>query len=293
MTSPIGKIAVATDFSLYSHRAALRAGGLAKQRGAALQLLHVLNNASVRALQRFSQDALHGDAALAAEARQRLEALAGDIVAAGGAASECVVEIGEVLDVVLAMAERSDLLVLGARGLNPAKDLLLGATAERIARRVQCPLLVARQDSRIGYECVLVPVDFSEHSLQSLRFARTLAPQAQLHVFHAYDSPFEGRLSSAGVSEDAMANYRRTLHVEAEAEMREFLARAPDVKDVHWHIELSDARAAIRERATELQSNLIVLGKQGRSWWSEFLLGSVARRTIELAPCDVAIVPSR
>src|SRR5690606_24271992 len=229
---------------------------------------------------------------LVAEARQRLESLAEDVANAGGATADCLVEEGAVIDVVLAAAEQSDLLVLGPRGLNPAKDFLLGATAERSARRARCPLLVSQQEAAISYATVLVPVDFSEDSLRALRFARLLAPRATLHVFHAYDSPFEGRLQSAGVSEEAMEGYRQSVAVEAEAAMREFLARAADVKDVRSSGELGDARVALGRRAAELQSNLIVMGKQGRSWFSEFLLGSVTRRTIENAPCDVLVVPA-
>lgn len=292
VTPTIAKVIVATDFSMYAHRAALRAGNVAKQQGAALQLLHVLNGASVKALQRLSQATSSVSSALTAEARQRLESLAGDVVAAGGAAGTCVVEEGEVIDIVLAAAAQADLLVLGPRGLNPAKDFLLGATAERIARRVKCPLLVAKQEARIGYDSVLVPVDFSDRGLHALRCARALAPQATLHVFHVYDNPIEGRLYSAGASEEAVASYRHTLELEAESELREYLARAGDMKNVRSHIEVGDARLAICRLAGELQSNLIVIGKQGRSWLSEFLLGSVSRRTLELAPCDVAIVPS-
>lgn len=293
MTASFRNIVVATDFSMYAHRAALRAGKLAKQHGAALQLLHVLNGESVRALQVLLQAKPPINSALADEARQRLESVAGDVTMAGGAAGECRLEEGEVIDVVLQAAEEADLMVLGPRGLNPAKDFLLGATAERIARRVQRPLLVSKQDSSIAYDSVLVAVDFSDHSLQALRFARGLAPQATLHAFHAYESPFDGRLHGAGVSEEAVANYRHTMGLEAEASMRDFLARASDVSNVRSRVEWGDARLALSQRASELQCNLIVMGKQGRSWLSEFLLGSVSRRTIELAPCDVAIVPSR
>lgn len=293
MSPSIEKVVVATDFSMYAHRAALRAGKLAKQHGASLRLLHVLNRASMKALQNHLQASPPIDTALAAEARQRLESLAADVVAADGVAAECAIEEGEVIDTVLAAAKQADLLVLGPRGLNPTKDLLLGSTAERIARRVQCPLLVARQEAAIAYDSVLVAVDFCEHSLQALRFARALAPRADLHVLHAYDNPFKGRLQTAGVSDDAVASYSRTLRLEAEAEMREFLAQAAEVTDVRSHIEFGDPRQAICSRASEHGHHLIVLGKQGRSWWSELLLGSLARRTLELAPCDVAIVPSR
>lgn len=292
MNTSIKTIVSATDFSMYAHRAALRAGRLAKEHGARLQLLHVLNGPSVKALQSLLQASPPVSDVLVAEAKQRLESLAEDVAKAADVTADCVVEQGEVIDAVLAAAEQADLLVLGPRGLNPAKDFLLGATAERISRRARCPLLVSKQEAAISYESVLVPVDFSEDSLRALRFARVLAPRATLHAFHAYDSPFEGRLQSAGVSQEAMESYRQSVAVEAEAAMREFLARAADVKDVRSSVELGDARIALCRRATELQSNLIVMGKQGRSWFSEFLLGSVTRRTIELAPCDVLVVPT-
>jgi nucleotide-binding universal stress UspA family protein len=292
MNTSIRKVISATDFSMYAHRAALRAGRLAKEHGAALDLLHVLNGPSVKALQSVLQASPPVEAVLLAEARQRLESLAEDVARAGGPTANCLVEEGEVIDVILGLAEQSDLLVLGPRGLNPAKDFLLGATAERIARRARCPLLIAKQEVAISYESVLIPVDFSDDSLWALQFARALAPRATLHVFHAYDSPFEGRLQSAGVSREAVEGYRQSVAVEAEAAMREFLARAADIKNVRSSVELGDARIALCRRATELQSNLIVMGKQGRSWLSEFLLGSVTRRTIEQAPCDVLVVPA-
>lgn len=291
MSARIRKIVAATDLSMYAHRAALRAGRLAREHDASLQLLHVVNTASVSALKTLLQTAPPIGAAMLAEATQAVQSLAEDVAKAGGPTAECRIEEGDVTDTLLAAAADADLVVLGPRGLNPAKDFLLGSSAERIARRVRSPLLIAKQEVAISYECVLVPVDFSDSSLQALRYARALAPRATLHVFHAYDSPYDGRLQSAGVTEEALKSYRHTLQLEAEAAMREFLARAPEVKDVRSRVELGDPRVILCARAEELQSNLIVMGKQGRSWFSEFLLGSVSRRTIEHAACDVAIVP--
>ncbi|MBM0107049.1 universal stress protein [Steroidobacter sp. S1-65] len=291
MSATIRKIVAATDLSMYAHRAALRAGRLAREHDASLQLLHVVNAASANALQKLLPTAPPIGAAMIAEATQAVQSLAEDVAKAGGPTAECRIEEGDVTDTLLAVAADADLVVLGPRGLNPAKDFLLGSSAERIARRVRSPLLIAKQEAALSYECVLVPVDFSASSLQAVRFARALAPRATLHVFHAYDSPYEGRLRSAGVTEEAIKSYRHTLQLEAEAALCELLARAPDVKDVRSRVELGDPRVAICTRADELQSNLIVMGKQGRSWFSEFLLGSVSRRTIERAVCDVAIVP--
>jgi len=48
---------------------------------------------------------------------------------------------------------------------------------------------------------------------------------------------------------------------------------------------------AINERAAANNCTLIVMGKQGRSWLSEHILGSVTRVALERATCDVAVVP--
>ena len=50
MPDPIATIVAATDFSLFAHRAARRAGLLAKAHGATLQLLHVVDNSSFKSL---------------------------------------------------------------------------------------------------------------------------------------------------------------------------------------------------------------------------------------------------
>lgn len=292
MNTPFGNIVAATDFSLFAHRAALRAGRLARQHSATLQLLHVLNGASLKALRKQLGSAEVSDA-IAAEARQQLQSLAEDVAAAGGVAGQCLVREGDVTEELLAVAAQADLLVLGPRGMNPIQDFLLGATAERIVRRVSSPLLVVRQEASVTYESVLVPVDFSDCSLQALRFARALAPEATLQVFHAYDSPFDGRLQSAGVSVEALKGYRHSVAQEAEAAMAEFLARASDVRGVRSHVALGDPRIAIGKLAAERHSDCIVIGKQGRNWLSELLLGGVARRVLEVAQCDVAIVPHR
>ena len=47
-------------------------------------------------------------------------------------------------DAIVAEAknENADLIVIGKRGRNPIQELLLGSTAESIARGALCPVLV-------------------------------------------------------------------------------------------------------------------------------------------------------
>ncbi len=289
MVSPIRTVVAATDFSFSAHRAARRAAVLAKVHGAALHLLHVLDSSSARALLRRSP-AIDVEHPLHLEAERALNSLADDVGAAGGAVAERLLREGRVMEEILTAAASSDLVVLGPRGVNPLRDFFLGSTAERMTRMIERPMLVVKQDPEIQYENVLVPVDFSDYSAPSLRFASELAPGATLHVVHALDSPLTGRLRSAGVSDEGIAAYSDQLQREANASMAELTAGLHE-RTVIATVQVGDARVLIKERAAATRCTLIVMGKQGRSWLSEHILGSVTRLVLERAACDVVVVP--
>ena len=289
MVSPIRTVIAATDFSFSAHRAARRAAAVAKVHGATLHLLHVLDSSSAKALLRRSP-AIDVEHPLHVEAERALDSLADDVAAAGGEVTERLLREGRVMDEILSAAASSDLVVLGPRGVNPLRDFILGSTAERMARMIECPMLVVKQDPQLPYENVLVPVDFSDYSVPALRFASEVAPGATLHVFHALDCPLQGRLRSAGVTDEGIAAYCDELHREANASMAELTAGLQD-RTVFGTVQAADARVAINERAAANNCTLIVMGKQGRSWLTEHILGSVTRVALERATCDVAVVP--
>jgi nucleotide-binding universal stress UspA family protein len=291
--SAIRQIVSGTDLSLIARRAARRAGLLASAHGAALELLHVMDTPAAGRWYRSEETLGIVQQKMVEEARAALASLAGDILTAAGIESTQTICEGEVIKEILAAGANADLLVLGPRGLNPVQDFVLGSTAERIVRRISRPLLMAKQDAEIPYDNILVPVDFSEYSQPALEFARVLAPRASIRVYHALDCPFESRLKSAGVSTDSIDAYRQSCMNEARASMNALLERCGGKGIMISQIEEGDARLLIPRRAGELGCTLIVMGKQGRSWLAEYLLGSVTRLTLEHARCDVAVVPAR
>jgi nucleotide-binding universal stress UspA family protein len=289
MITPIRDVVAATDFSFSAHRAARRAGTLARDHGAALHLLHVLDSATAASLLRRSSE-IDLEQPLRVEARRALDSLAEDVVAAGGVVHDRLLREGRVRDEILAISTNIDLLVLGPRGVNPLRDFILGSTAERIARMIDCPMLVVKQEPEIPYDNVLVPVDFSEYSQPALWFASKLAPTATLHVFHALDCALKPRLRSVGIAEDSVVAYCEELHREATASMAQLTADTLG-QPVLPTVQMGDARVNIVEHAAENQCTLIVMGKQGRSWLSEHVLGSITRLVLERATCDVVVVP--
>jgi nucleotide-binding universal stress UspA family protein len=109
---------------------------------------------------------------------------------------------------------------------------------------------------------VLVAIDFSRASEKAIQLVRALAPEAELILNHVIETPFEGKMRYAGVSEERIAKYRVDVFTEAVQRMREWTA----------HMKLPSARFSER----------IVHG--------ELLLGSVTKHVINASDCDVLVV---
>jgi nucleotide-binding universal stress UspA family protein len=141
---------------------------------------------------------------------------------------------------------------------------------------------------------ILVPVDFSDCSRRALAYAVALAERLDgsvdlLHVWDLYTSwlwaPIDGVAfdSSRGLlAEGADAGHTLSQWVE-EIEQR---SRVP----VRGRLERGDPLRTILEIAGRDRYDLIVIGTHGRTGLSLILLGSLARKLVQRAPCPVLTV---
>ncbi|MFV0665639.1 universal stress protein [Denitromonas sp.] len=280
-----------TDLSAPARHAAQRAALLASETGARLELLHVLEKTTLDELQAVFVDQ---DAAVSQRirelARDALSQLATDIGEPLGVTAGLHLEEGAVLETIAAEADRLDasLLVLGARGTDFMRQWLLGATAERLLRKVRRPILAVKQPPHEHYRKVLVPVDFSPWSAGAVRLARAVAPQAELTLMHAFELPYEGKLRLAFVEEDVILGQRIKARHEAVTRLQQFAADA-GLSGSAWRTSVIHGATALRvlEQEEELGADLIVLGKHGADMTEELLLGSVTKHVLAHARCDV------
>ncbi len=140
------RILVATDFSPTSGHAVELAAGLAKQYGASLTLLHVVEIPApaysgwftpVDLLTPMRDAAEKALADALAELRKQVPAATSSL-RMGIAADEV---IGEVRD------GRYDLVVIGTHGRRGLRHLLLGSVAERVVRTCPVPVLTVRGEA--------------------------------------------------------------------------------------------------------------------------------------------------
>jgi len=93
---------------------------------------------------------------------------------------------------ILARADElpADLIAVGAHGGNAVTDLFIGNNADKLVCLGKRPLLVVKREPERAYEKVLIPVDFSEDSIQTTRLALDIAPDAHITFLHAFTAPF-------------------------------------------------------------------------------------------------------
>lgn len=284
----ISPVLAAIDFSDGALRAARRAARLAQEQGARLELLHVLSNSTASSL----RDLLRPHAGARARVVEGVRAMLDGVVKGlpGGADATARVEQGEVLPAILAAAARAGVLVVGARGASPLRDMILGSTAERLLGRCRAPVLVVRRPAKGPYRRAVVAVDFSPHSLAALGLAMRLAPRADIVLVHACALPFEGKLRLAGVDEERLREYRAHSRREALGDMASMVASLDGERHRLSHaVSYGHPPVLVLAKARQLRADLVVIGKRGRSATEDLLLGSVTRHVLADATCDVLV----
>jgi universal stress protein A len=137
---------------------------------------------------------------------------------------------------------------------------------------------------------ILVPVDFSDHSERALDAAIVFAKRfgAELIVFHCYPIPTAGPAPYDTILPESYLSALRKAALEGVTKWRD-KARAQGVR-AEGKINAGYPTSAILELAEQSGADLIVMGTRGLTGLKHVVLGSVAERTIRLAPCPVLTV---
>lgn len=139
------KILVPVDFSEPSLAALRYAKALAKEDGAALIVVHVI--------QPFHEDWRMETTQLQRAVRERARAEMRELVARELPApvdARAKVRIGHPVEEIVAVARESgaELIVIATHGRSGLRHVLLGSVAERVVRHAPCPVLVVRKPWR-------------------------------------------------------------------------------------------------------------------------------------------------
>lgn len=266
-----GTIIIASDLTARSDRATDRALLLAREWGAPLVLLHVVEGEwSDAVLQERAVDALE----------TVLESDASD--------AEVIVRRGEVQHAIIELAgERSAaLIVTGVARFNNVRDFFLGTAVDHLVRHSPAPVLVVKRRARRPYRRILVATDFSPCSELALRAAAELFPRASLTVWHNCHAAYEAWLDQ----EETTAEASR----QAEEDMRRFVEIAGVADDIRSNLRAVIATGELEKSAERVlrdgEFDLLVLGTHGRGGFAHATIGSRAAGLLNDVDSDVLMV---
>jgi nucleotide-binding universal stress UspA family protein len=207
-------------------------------------------------------------------AREALEEAARWAKRAGVTASTELRKGRSANEILLAEAERHELLVLGSHGGSRAAGIMLGSTATRAAHETSTPLLIARplaERWRNFPARILLASDGSPGSWAAARAAARIACARGSRIEILY------------VPSEFAPERRRTLSEQVVA-IKELTGVEPTVAGGDHGV-----AQRIVEFAREEECSLIAVGRRGVSGIRA--LGSVSEQVVHRAPCPVLVVP--
>ncbi len=144
---------------------------------------------------------------------------------------------------------------------------------------------------------IVVGIDFSELATRALEEAMELAQrrQGELHVVAVVESAHGEFIPSADRHQSFVQitdHVRTRLDREAGAALRAFQARSGDGVTLRAiaHVRVGHTAEQLTALAVEIGADLVVVGTHGRRGMQRLVMGSVAEKTVRLAPCPVLVV---
>lgn len=184
--------------------------------------------------------------------------------------------------------ENTSLIVMGARGKNTIQNILLGSVSANVIRKAKIPVLLMRfppdtcgaDDRRNLFSRVLVPVDFSEPSGNSITLLKNIPATGRIVLLHIVDrgeseKEIQALVQSALKKLDLIKMDLEKAGISAEA--RVHVGYPPD---------------EINATAERDEITLILMSPQGEGWTRDFralFIGSTTNTVIRRAHCPVLI----
>jgi len=194
--------------------------------------------------------------------------------------------IGSPAEVIVSMAEeqKADLIVMGARGLGPVKERLLGSVSHRILTLAPCATLIVNGPVK-AMKQILLPLQGPFDAEAAIRFLQ-LKPfheaieMTLLTVLPSTEPPWPGDAAAAAAATEILE--KQADYIEGVAERLRAIGY-----QAHGVAVVGTPSTMILQEATTLRSDLILMGTRGRQGITRFVLGSVSHAVLHKMPCPI------
>lgn len=143
---------------------------------------------------------------------------------------------------------------------------------------------------------LLLPTDFSPHSLQAAQYAAHLAHhlKSEIVLFHCYHIPAVDPMMPGEIIGELTSNIKDEAETEIEKcknQLKEYLQKNQLEVSIKSVIRLGFAVEEITEYVNESKPLLTVIGSRNRSGWERFLSGSILKPLIDSLNSTILVIP--
>ncbi len=289
MPSDIKSLVCIVDFSALSRRGLELGTNLARRFKSELLVFHAVNLPGDQIYGSDYADIKPRQHERLTQARRQMDNL---MKSAGNAVS--LVVCGDPVEelVRLATGRRIDMIIAPSKGISGLKRLFTGTIVERLVRRINCPVLVTRPNTRTKQITTPCPqrvvAGISPDCQPGIVFQAALAARlfdAHLHLIHIVEAPpdienepyeIAQHHLQTSISHDLLA-LAQTANMQSDRVTAAVLTGTPG--------EVIDTYAA------GIQAGLIVVGVRRTGVLKKTLIGSTTEALLRHSPCCILTLP--
>lgn len=175
-----------------------------------------------------------------------------------------------------------DLIIMGRKSEKDGTAVVI----QRLARRAACSLLIIPKGFKRAISKVLVPVDFSENSLDALNQTIDLLKidkfaKPKFFVQHVYQVP-----SGYHYTGKSFEEFAAIMEEHAQKDYGAFMKKADDhnlhIEPIYTLDRNDDVIAAIYKTAKKIKAGAIIIGAKGRTAAASLFIGSSTEKLVQM-----------
>jgi nucleotide-binding universal stress UspA family protein len=286
------RVVSCVDLTEYTSRTVAYGAYLAKKLDIPFEILHVVRPLDLPLEPDGFEDVIERFTALAQkQAESQLEEIKRRVKEKIKIDAEIVARVGHPVEEILEYeGEKPSLLILSAHDSGGFLRFLIGGVSEKVARKAQSPTLVLRPQNEasigeVSVEKILVPVDFSESSLEAVRLASYFSQKIGSDIFllHVFKRDL---IKSLAKKEEEVEQLIDEWIKEAERKLEEW-AKTHNAEPIFREGEPS---LEILEISFSIRADLLIMGARGTSLSKKIMLGHTTERILKTSGIPVLVV---
>lgn len=176
--------------------------------------------------------------------------------------------------------KEADLLVVGKKEVSQGS----GITARRVARNAKCNILFVPVNGYSEIENIVVPLDFSNHSLHAIQAAQAFKarkPEADIHGLYVVDLPPEDYYTRSRPGKGYRGVLMESAKIAYDSFVKDNGLSREEIEMNFLENKQHDIAGHIEDFALEKPHSMIIMGARGHSPFETFLFGSITEKMAE------------